>query len=255
ECMEKAQIESSLSKPSTDDDMNIELSEEFLMELRNERDGKITTWKELVEKFFCKLYPLSRGGKDEMLNDDDNGERDYFEFISQVNSKFDDHRKEDDGTKKVLLNSWINESWHKELMDDIVSSDEEWEESDYRTPPNTTNDSFIKPYLDAQEKNDIGKGDECGPKKCKGNTSELGNIILNNVPHSDKINDEQPNERVCKAEKFEVIKYSLGPNEEYIAINNCECNAWKRNKDSLAHIYQEIFLKRDEGWTVTRTKE
>nr|GEU53868.1 hypothetical protein [Tanacetum cinerariifolium] len=123
--MEKAQTESSLVKPNTDDDMNIELSKEFLMELRrnayyrtfdedvvdhiakvlemldlikipnvdshrlcmkvfplsladdtqwwiDEGDGKITTWKEVVEKFFCKFYPLSRNGKDEMLEEGDN---------------------------------------------------------------------------------------------------------------------------------------------------------------------------------------
>ncbi|GKF32279.1 hypothetical protein Tco_0102077 [Tanacetum coccineum] len=33
--MEKAQTKSSLAKPNTDDDMNIERSEEFLMELRS----------------------------------------------------------------------------------------------------------------------------------------------------------------------------------------------------------------------------
>ncbi|GKF60262.1 hypothetical protein Tco_0177048, partial [Tanacetum coccineum] len=40
-------------------------------------------------------------------------------------------------------------------MDYIVSSDEEWEESDYGNPPNTDTDSFFKSYLDAQEKCDI----------------------------------------------------------------------------------------------------
>nr|GFB34241.1 hypothetical protein [Tanacetum cinerariifolium] len=39
-----------------------------------EGDGKITTWEELVEKFFCKLYPLSRDGKYEMVSNDDNSE-------------------------------------------------------------------------------------------------------------------------------------------------------------------------------------
>ncbi|GJV45830.1 hypothetical protein Tco_1430366 [Tanacetum coccineum] len=117
ERMEKAQGESILGKPNTDDDMNIELSKEFLMELRSnayygtfdedvvdhiakvlemldlikipnvdshrlrmkvfplslandarqwwidEGDGKITTLKELVEKFFYKLYPLSAMAK------------------------------------------------------------------------------------------------------------------------------------------------------------------------------------------------
>ncbi|GJZ56765.1 hypothetical protein Tco_0612259 [Tanacetum coccineum] len=187
--MEKAQKKSSLAKPNTNDNMNIELSKEFLMKLRSnayygmfdedvvdhiakvleilnlikipnagshrlrmkvfplsladdsrqwwidEEDGKITTWKELVEKFFCKFYPLSRDGKDEML--------------------------EVDGmTQKALLHSWINENWNKKPMNDIVSSDEEWEESDYENPPNTITDSFFKPYLNAQEKDDIEKEDE-----------------------------------------------------------------------------------------------
>ncbi|GJV61122.1 hypothetical protein Tco_1467222 [Tanacetum coccineum] len=35
----------------------------------DEGDGKITTWKELVENFFCKFYPLSRDGKDELLEE------------------------------------------------------------------------------------------------------------------------------------------------------------------------------------------
>ncbi|GJS52773.1 hypothetical protein Tco_0626135 [Tanacetum coccineum] len=124
--MEKAQTESSLAKLSTDDDMNIEINEEFLMKLRsnayygmfdedvvdhiakvlkildlikipnvdshrlrmkvfplsladnprqwwiNEGDGKITTWKELVEKIFFKLYPQSRDGEDEMLEEGHN---------------------------------------------------------------------------------------------------------------------------------------------------------------------------------------
>ncbi|GJS83970.1 hypothetical protein Tco_0750511 [Tanacetum coccineum] len=96
----------------------------------DEEDGKITTWKELVEKFFCKFYPLSRDGKDEML--------------------------EVDGmTQKALLHSWINENWNKNPLNDIVSSDEEWEESDYENPPNTTTNSSVKPCLNAQEKDDI----------------------------------------------------------------------------------------------------
>ncbi|GJR67330.1 hypothetical protein Tco_0013395 [Tanacetum coccineum] len=65
-------------------------------------------------------------------------------------------------------------------MNDIVSSDEEWEEFDLRNPPNTTTDSFFKPYLNAQEKDDIEKEDEQSQKKRKGN-----NNILNKAPESD----------------------------------------------------------------------
>nr|GEV41806.1 hypothetical protein [Tanacetum cinerariifolium] len=95
-------------------------------------------------------------------------------------------------------------------MDDIVSSDDEWKESDYGNPPNTyTNTkSLFKPYLDAQEKSGIGKEDERSRKKRKGNNSEL-EIIPNKAPEFDNKNDEPSNKRVCKAEKFKAIKTSL----------------------------------------------
>ncbi|GJZ42067.1 hypothetical protein Tco_0588953, partial [Tanacetum coccineum] len=97
----------------------------------DEGDDKITTWEELVKKFFCKFYPLSRDGEDEILDE--------------------------------------------EPMDDIVSSDDEWEESDYRNPPNTyTNtESLFKPYLDDHKKGGIGKEDERSQKKRKANNNEL----------------------------------------------------------------------------------
>nr|GEV84326.1 hypothetical protein [Tanacetum cinerariifolium] len=187
ERMKNAQTESSLAKPNTNDDMNIELSKEFLRELR--------------------ILSPSSDGEDEMLEECDNWGLDPFEVISRVNSIFEKHRRVDGTAKKLLLHSWIKKSWNKEPMNAIVSSDEEWEESDYGNPPNTT----IKPYLNAQETDDIEKEDEQSQKKHTGN-----NNILNKAPKSDNQNNEQPSKRACKAKKFEAIKYSLGPNEEYM---------------------------------------
>ncbi|GKB82769.1 hypothetical protein Tco_0949664 [Tanacetum coccineum] len=45
--------------------------------------------------------------------------------------------------------------------------------------------------------------------------------------------DEQPYKRICKVEKFEAIKYSLGPNEEYITIKRCEYDAGKNERKDL----------------------
>ncbi|GKC81186.1 hypothetical protein Tco_1136903 [Tanacetum coccineum] len=118
---EKALSESNLS--ITSNDINIDLSKEFLVELRknmyhktqyedvvdhiakvlkmvdliyvpgvdshqlrmkvfplsladdakewwiSDGDEKITTWEELVEKFFCRFYPESYDGEDEMLDE------------------------------------------------------------------------------------------------------------------------------------------------------------------------------------------
>ncbi|GKA59967.1 hypothetical protein Tco_0759280 [Tanacetum coccineum] len=38
----------------------------------NEGEGKITIWEELIEKFFCKFYPESYDGEEEMLHERDN---------------------------------------------------------------------------------------------------------------------------------------------------------------------------------------
>ncbi|GJS70973.1 hypothetical protein Tco_0703814 [Tanacetum coccineum] len=172
ENMEKAQTESNLS--ITSNDINIELSKEFLEELQknayhgwidedvvnhiakvlemidliyilgvdshqlrikvfplsladdarqwwiNEGERKITVWEELVEKFFCKFYPESYDGEEEMLDEGDNWGIDPLEFISRVNSSFDKHMKMDGRTKKVLFHAWMNGSWNKRRMDDII---------------------------------------------------------------------------------------------------------------------------------------
>ncbi|GJV50863.1 hypothetical protein Tco_1446604 [Tanacetum coccineum] len=128
EFVEKAQIESNLS--DTNDDMDIELSKKFLMELqKNTYHGWFD--EDVVDH-------IAKG--DEMLDDGDNWRIDPLEFISRVNSSFENHRKVDGRTKKVLFHAWMNGSWNKRRIDDIMLS---------------SNDSFFKPYLKTQEKNDI----------------------------------------------------------------------------------------------------
>ncbi|GJR57074.1 hypothetical protein Tco_1499236 [Tanacetum coccineum] len=132
----------------------------------NEGDGKITIWEELIEKFFCKFYPESYDGEDEMLDEGGNWGIDPLKFISR---------------NKIQIDEGILRS------------------------NNTTTDSFFKPYLITHGKSDTKKEDERSQTKRK--YSNTSNYI-----------DELPNKRRCKAEKFEAIQYSLGPNEEYIAI-------------------------------------
>nr|GEY00841.1 hypothetical protein [Tanacetum cinerariifolium]GFD17582.1 hypothetical protein [Tanacetum cinerariifolium] len=109
--MVKAQAESSPTVPNTDNDVNIKLNEEFLMESCSNtycemydedvvdhiakvlkildliKTPNVDTYQlrmkeELVEKFFCKFYPQSRDGEDEIVSGDDNSGRDPLEFIS-----------------------------------------------------------------------------------------------------------------------------------------------------------------------------
>ncbi|GKC51962.1 hypothetical protein Tco_1074707 [Tanacetum coccineum] len=122
----------------------------------NEGDEKITVWEELVEQFFCKFYPESYEGEEEMLDEGDNWGIDPLEFISRVNSSVDKHMKMNGRTKKVLFHAWMNGSWNKRRMDDSILSSN-----------NTTTDSFFKPHLITRGKSDAEKGDEQNQTKRK----------------------------------------------------------------------------------------
>ncbi|GJY15119.1 hypothetical protein Tco_0385541 [Tanacetum coccineum] len=71
----------------------------------NEGSDKITAWSELVGRFFCKYYPLSRASKNNVISNDDDDGPDYFEFVTWLNSKFKDHRRMDGMTISALGNS------------------------------------------------------------------------------------------------------------------------------------------------------
>ncbi|GJV91784.1 retrovirus-related pol polyprotein from transposon TNT 1-94 [Tanacetum coccineum] len=76
----------------------------------NKGEGKSTTWEELVEKFFCKFYPESYDGEEEMLDEGNNWGIYPHKFISRVNSSFRNHGRVDGRTKKLLFHSWLNGS-------------------------------------------------------------------------------------------------------------------------------------------------
>ncbi|GJT26397.1 hypothetical protein Tco_0906672 [Tanacetum coccineum] len=138
----------------------------------NEGSDKTTTWSEVVGRFFCKYYPLSRAGRYDVARDDEDEEDNYLEFIIWLNSKCKDHKSMNETTKSALWHYWLKEEGNNELMDDTKSSDEELKEPDCGNPRNTNADSFFKPYLDAQEKDniyEIEKGSEHNQKYSGGN--------------------------------------------------------------------------------------
>ncbi|GJT76129.1 hypothetical protein Tco_1042854 [Tanacetum coccineum] len=106
----------------------------------NEGDENISTWEELVKKFFKKFYPLSCASNyDKMCDDDEEG-----------------------------------------LLNDDVSSDEEWEEHEYGNPPN---DLFPKPYLNISNERDKAHHNENNR-----DADKLSGIDLSGAPQSRKIN-------------------------------------------------------------------
>ncbi|GJV21206.1 hypothetical protein Tco_1370226 [Tanacetum coccineum] len=45
----------------------------------------------------------------------------------------------------------------------------------------------------------------------------------------------------CKSEKFEVVKYSFRPAEEYVAIKEYEYDIWVQTEENISQVYQDIF--------------
>ncbi|GKF63371.1 hypothetical protein Tco_0186819, partial [Tanacetum coccineum] len=52
---------------------------------------------------------------------------------------------------------------------------------------------------------------------------------------------------ICEIKRFEMIKYSFGQKEEYVAIKEYEYDDLTRTNDDACHAYQEIFRNMDEG--------
>ncbi|GJS88806.1 hypothetical protein Tco_0771442, partial [Tanacetum coccineum] len=85
--------------------------------------------------------------------------------------------------------------------------------------------------------------------------------------HEERDYEEQENEKrcdlfddpaqeppVCKIRRFEMIKYSFGQEEEYVAIKEYEYDDLTRTSEDACNAYQEIFRNMDEGWLVTRAE-
>ncbi|GKB10637.1 hypothetical protein Tco_0844560 [Tanacetum coccineum] len=175
-----------------------------------------------------------------MCDDDEEG-RDPLEFIPLRNSKFKDHKKVDKTTKHALLYTWIEIGKEEEVLNDEVSRDEEWDEQEYENPPK---DSFPKPNFE-MDKNNHNENNR--------NTYESSGMDLSGAPQYENINNEQPNKGVCRVDKFEVIKYTIGDNEEFLAICTREYDSWERTINGVSSIYHDIFRKKDKGRTVHRT--
>nr|GEX85367.1 hypothetical protein [Tanacetum cinerariifolium] len=130
----------------------------------------------------------------------------YFEFIEWIDSKHDDKRI-DRLTKSALGHARAYKWGIDDSKNNIASSDEEWEESYNANLPNTTGDSLLEPNVDTHT------------KQCE------NGFDTQKVPSLSNMDDTQPNEKQCKVEKFEVINYSVGDSEEFLAVRTCECNS------------------------------
>ncbi|GJU52562.1 hypothetical protein Tco_1226276 [Tanacetum coccineum] len=87
--------------------------------------------------------------------------------------------------------------------------------------------------------------------------------IYTNYDDTYKTNhDDNEREELCEVHEppvytiqiFEMIKYSFGQDEEYVAIKEDEYDDLARTSNNACRTYQEIFRIMDEGWMVTRAE-
>ncbi|GKC46808.1 hypothetical protein Tco_1064530 [Tanacetum coccineum] len=62
------------------------------------------------------------------------------------------------------------------------------------------------------------------------------------------INDDVEAFPVCTVRRFEMIKYSFGQDEEYVAVKEDEYKDLTSIREDACQAYQEIFRMMEEGW-------
>ncbi|GJU23124.1 hypothetical protein Tco_1156466 [Tanacetum coccineum] len=180
ECVEKAQGESSLAKPNINKNVKIGLSKKYLMELRNNAYSGSEEEEDVVDHI-AKVIEIIYSIKTPDM-DTDRLRVHVFPFSLTGAAR---EWWINEGNDKILPK--VKGEGNNELMDDIELSDEELKESNYENSCNNDTDSFFKPYLDAQEKDniyEIEKESERNQNYQGGNIRRMNNIILNNSPYS-----------------------------------------------------------------------
>nr|GEW13386.1 zf-BED domain-containing protein [Tanacetum cinerariifolium] len=163
------------------------------------------------------------------------------------------------------------------------SNCDEWEDFDHANHIGVDADSNYNPYLDVSRifNDNVGKNN-CNEtldnkgwidelQLMKDDNDDIGNLedyLTHKVtPYYFNKEEEKFKKRrcklheipyvklpTCKSKKFKVVKYSFGPAEEYVAIKEYEYDILVRTEENVSHVYQDIFHKKDKGWSVTCTK-
>ncbi|GJV80168.1 putative reverse transcriptase domain-containing protein [Tanacetum coccineum] len=115
----------SLTRATSSNDIKIDLSKEFLVELRKNMYHRThyedvvdhIAKEELVEKFFCRFYPESYDGEDEMLDEGENWGIDPLEFLSNINTSFKYHKKVDGRTQKDIVYEISTNMWRIYILE------------------------------------------------------------------------------------------------------------------------------------------
>ncbi|GJS28194.1 hypothetical protein Tco_0488814 [Tanacetum coccineum] len=168
----------------------------------------------------------------------------------------------------------LEEYWWR-MNDDECSPFTNWRNLTSKTHANHLEADDIPksdPYLDiyrmfSDTRKDEGETIRDEPELERDNDDDMGYLedylIQKDPPYYVDEEEEKSKERrckllgipyvkppTCKTEKLEVIKYSFGPTEEYVAIKELEHDIWVRTEENVSNNYQDIFHKTNEGWAI-----
>ncbi|GJX66557.1 hypothetical protein Tco_0300900 [Tanacetum coccineum] len=155
-------------------------------------------------------------------------------FCAWLKRSFEDFHKLD---YKLLVK--LEECWWK-INDQECSPFANWR--DHIRRPYANIDTTHDPYLDGRN------GRACN------NNDNHEKEEQHKEGRSDLFNDPAREPLVCKIRRFEMIKYSFGQEEEYVAIKEYKYDDLTRTNEDACHAYHAIFRNMDEGWLVTRVE-
>ncbi|GJS85850.1 hypothetical protein Tco_0752391 [Tanacetum coccineum] len=111
------------------------------------------------------------------------------------------------------------------------------------------------PWVDEKPWTDIGVWTEPTLVKhyslmdCELKEQALRNkAIMEGLISDDESSNDAHKLPVCNMRRFKMIKYSLGQDEEYVAIKEDEYDDLARRSDDACRAYQENFRMMNEGW-------
>ncbi|GJR59827.1 hypothetical protein Tco_1501989 [Tanacetum coccineum] len=124
-----------------------------------------------------------------------------------------------------------------------------WKVNAHKIGPFTRMENFGRgPY--ANMKTEWVSNPYLDTNRISGRDYEASNVSCTQENQKD---DPIPEPSNCKVGRFEMMKYSFNDDEEYITIKESEYLN-QRTVNGVSSIYHDIFRKKDEGWTVHRTK-
>ncbi|GKB82313.1 hypothetical protein Tco_0949208 [Tanacetum coccineum] len=208
--MNEARAERNLAEPSIESNVKYKLGEELLKELHsNPYSGRVE--EDLVghiTKILEILNPIEV--TDKMCEDGEEG-LDPLEFITWRNSKFKEHKKVDETTKRAFLYSWIEVGNNEGLIDEDISRDDDRDQTNssmITKPEIKIGDEFLKMLHD----NSFNGMDESEVTdhiaKDGKDIYEIIDSDYSPIPTPDRHDISNPDE-LCQTEEFTVVRTLL----------------------------------------------